>query len=157
MSGADQADPRPGYVRRPWPAPADLFGGQAFVPAVPSLDTSVLGARRANVTKLARLVCPAQLAAPPVAKRPESRRSTAKEETFAFHSAGKAYVMDFIVQTAMGEDSFDGDARYAIENGVVTAYRGDGSRVLYAAGFWQRLIVSERPAGETSQHANRSQ
>lgn len=63
--------------------------------------------------------------------------------------------MDFIVQTASGEDSFDGDARYAIENGVITAYRDDGSRVLYAATFWQRLIVSERPASETNQPGDR--
>jgi hypothetical protein len=55
--------------------------------------------------------------------------------------------MDFIVQTASGEDSYYGDARYALEDGVLTAYAHDGSRVLYAATFWQRVTVSERPGG----------
>jgi hypothetical protein len=59
--------------------------------------------------------------------------------------------MDFIVQTVGGEDSYQGEARYALEDGVLTAYAHDGSRVLYAASFWQRVTVSDRPGGTTGQ------
>lgn len=58
--------------------------------------------------------------------------------------------MEFIVQTANGEDSYHGEARYALEDGVLTAYADDGSRVLYAASFWQRVTVADRPGGTTS-------
>lgn len=54
--------------------------------------------------------------------------------------------MDYIVQTVDGEDRYEGDARCAVDSGVLTAYAGDGSRVVYAPTFWQRVTVSERPA-----------
>jgi hypothetical protein len=58
--------------------------------------------------------------------------------------------MDFVVQTLSGEDSYERDARYAVENGVLTAYSGDGSRVVYAPTFWQRVTVADRPLAEPS-------
>jgi hypothetical protein len=62
------------------------------------------------------------------------------------HEGGNSGVMDFIVQTLIGEDPYDRDARYAVENGVLTAYAADGSRVVYAPTFWQRVTVSDRLA-----------
>lgn len=59
--------------------------------------------------------------------------------------------MDFIVQSTSGEDSYHGEARYAVEDGVLTVYADDGSRVLYAPTFWHRVTVSDRPGGTTSQ------
>jgi hypothetical protein len=58
--------------------------------------------------------------------------------------------MEFVVQTLTGEDSYDRDARYAVENGVLTAYSGDGSRVVYAPTFWQRITVADRPPADAS-------
>jgi hypothetical protein len=58
--------------------------------------------------------------------------------------------MEFTVKTADGEDRYEGDARYSIENAVLTAYAGDGSRALYAPAYWQRVAVSERPSDDAS-------
>jgi hypothetical protein len=58
--------------------------------------------------------------------------------------------MEFTVHTANGLDRYENDARFSIENAVLTAYAGDGSRVLYAPTFWQRVTVAERAPGDAS-------
>lgn len=51
--------------------------------------------------------------------------------------------MEFIVQTPSGEDDFQGDSRYAIEDGVLTVYGEERKRTIYSSTFWQRIVVQD--------------
>lgn len=51
--------------------------------------------------------------------------------------------MEFIVQTPNGEESFHGESRYSVEDGVLTVYSEERRRMIYSPTFWQRIVVEE--------------